>query len=161
MEQNISMTDTITKKQFKKIISAKVLSGVKHIGPIPKGCQLQQCEIIAAKERYHISIIVDIVAGTNKSFNQKLVAIKNHVSSYISVTSIEKLLADKRFVLTEMILEHKVVAPETPISKIFDADGNIMSDASNYKEMTVSEIIEKFGDELTDNDKVELERFKG
>lgn len=107
MEQTINMTDTISRKQFKRIIGSRNLSGVKHIGAIPKGCQLQKCEIIAAKGRYHISIIVDIVAMNNKTFNKKLVAIKNHVSSYISVTSIEKLLTDKRFVLTEMIKENE------------------------------------------------------
>jgi hypothetical protein len=78
------------------------LSGVKHVGPIPRGCTVQRVEIIASKGKYHISIIVEIVAATNKAFNQKLVAKQKEVSTYIAFTSIEKLLADERFVLTEI-----------------------------------------------------------
>jgi hypothetical protein len=78
------------------------LSGVNHIGSIPKGCQLQRAEVIARKDDYHISIIIEIVAGTNKSFNQKLVAKQKEISTYISFTPISDLLLDNRFVLTQM-----------------------------------------------------------
>ena len=84
------------------------LSGVKHVGAIPKGCTVQRVEIIASKGKYHISIIVEIVAATNKAFNQKLVAKQKEVSTYIAFTSVEKLLADERFVLTEMPENDKV-----------------------------------------------------
>ena len=84
------------------------LSGVKHVGAIPKGCTLQRVEIIASKGKYHISIIVEIVAATNKAFNQKLVAKQKEVSTYIAFTSVEKLLADERFVLTEIPENDKV-----------------------------------------------------
>ena len=84
------------------------LSGIKHVGVIPKGCTVQQVEIIASKGKYHISIIVEIVAATNKAFNQKLVAKQKEVSTYIAFTSVEKLLADERFVLTEMPENDKV-----------------------------------------------------
>ena len=83
------------------------LSGVKHVGAIPKGCTVQRVEIIASKGKYHISIIVEIVAATNKAFNQKLVAKQKEVSTYIAFTSVEKLLADERFVLTEIPEEVK------------------------------------------------------
>lgn len=83
------------------------LSGINHIGAIPKGCQVQRAEVIARKENYHISIIVDILAATNKSFNQKLVAKQKEISTYISFTPISELLTDKRFVLTEMIKENE------------------------------------------------------
>jgi len=78
------------------------LSGVNHIGSIPKGCQIQRAEVIARKDDYHISIIIEIVAGTNKSFNQKLVAKQKEISTYISFTPISDLLLDNRFVLTQM-----------------------------------------------------------
>jgi len=78
------------------------LSGVNHIGSIPKGCQVQKAEVIARKENYHISIIVEIVAMTKKAFNQKLVAKKNEISTYISFTPIAELLLDNRFLLTAM-----------------------------------------------------------
>jgi hypothetical protein len=84
------------------------LSGVKHVGPIPRGCTVQRVEIIASKGKYHISIIVEIVAATNKAFNQKLVAKQKEVSTYIAFTSVEKLLADERFVLTEIPENDKV-----------------------------------------------------
>jgi hypothetical protein len=84
------------------------LSGVKHVGLIPKGCTVQQVEIIASKGKYHISIIVEIVAATNKAFNQKLVAKQKEVSTYIAFTSVEKLLTDERFVLTEIPENDKV-----------------------------------------------------
>jgi hypothetical protein len=84
------------------------LSGIKHIGAIPRGCTVQQVEIIASKGKYHISIIVEIVAATNKAFNQKLVAKQKEVSTYIAFTSVEKLLADERFVLTEIPENDKV-----------------------------------------------------
>lgn len=78
------------------------LSGVNHIGSIPKGCQLQRAEVIARKDDYHISIIIEIVAGTNKSFNQKLIAKQKEISTYISFTPISDLLLDNRFALTQM-----------------------------------------------------------
>lgn len=84
------------------------LSGVKHIGPIPKGCTVQRVEIVATKGKYHVSIIVEILAATNKAFNQKLVAKQKEVSTYLSFTSVEKLLADDRFVLTEIPENDKV-----------------------------------------------------
>lgn len=75
-------------------------SGVIWQGAIPKGCQLQKVELIAYKQKeeglYQFSIIIEIVAGTNKAFNKKLVQKGNEFRMYVSYGEFKDLIADAR-----------------------------------------------------------------
>jgi hypothetical protein len=75
-------------------------SGVTWQGAIPKGCQLQKVELIGYKEddeyTYQFSIIIEIVAGTNKAFNKKLVQKGREFQDYVLRNTIKDLIADWR-----------------------------------------------------------------
>lgn len=126
-----------------------VLSGIKHIGVIPKGCFLEKAEVIIPWENHHVSIIVEIVFATRKSFVQKLEKKQREICSYIINVGIEGLKKDERFNVTE-IASYQVLPPQLPEQP---ENGRI-------QEMTIDEFIEKFGEEFSDEQKVELARFK-
>jgi len=74
-----------------------VLSGIKHIGVIPKGCFLEKAEVIIPWENHHVSIIVEIVFGTRKAFVQKLEKKQREICSYIINVGIDDIKKDERF----------------------------------------------------------------
>lgn len=80
-------------------------SGVTWQGAIPKGCQLQKVELIAYKkieDTYQVSVIIDIVAGSNKAFNKKLIQKGKELQDYVYQLSIDELKNDNRLLLTLM-----------------------------------------------------------
>lgn len=85
---------------FPTIPKKPTFSGVTWQGAIPKGCQSQKVELLAYKQQeegiYQFSIIIEIVAGTNKSFNKKLIQKGNEFRDYISFSEFEDLITDER-----------------------------------------------------------------
>lgn len=74
-----------------------VLSGIKYIGVIPKGCYLEKAEVIIPWENHSVSIIVDIVFGTRKAFSQKLLKKQREICNYIINVGLEGIMKDERF----------------------------------------------------------------
>jgi len=98
-------------RPFKGQIKPKrpVLSGLKHIGAIPKGCSVVKATIQTRIADYHLEVEVEILAGTNKAFNQKLTKKEREVLGYIARTPVSELLKDERFKLTEVEKEKQQV----------------------------------------------------
>jgi hypothetical protein len=82
----------------RRVANRKKVSGLKHIGAIPKGCKLAKVDFEYPFTRnnvdYKIHAVIEIVAMNDKSFNQKLVKKQKEILQYVFTTSIEDLQAD-------------------------------------------------------------------
>jgi len=78
------------------------LSGLKYIGEVPKGCSVVKATIQTRIPDYHVEVEVEILAATNKAFNQKLAKKEREVLGYIARTPVSELLKDERFKLTQV-----------------------------------------------------------
>ena len=119
------------------------LTGLKHIGAIPKGCHL---DTVVVDFPYFSDIMVrvsfEIVYQSMKSFDQKLLKKQKEISEFILLSGLDKIKADPRFEVIENIA-YKFLSPHLPEQP---KNGIIAG-------MTADEIIEKFGDELTNEQK--------
>jgi len=82
----------------RRVANRKKVSGLKHIGAIPKGCKLAKVDFEYPFTRggvdYKASAVIEIVAMNDKSFNQKLVKKQKELLEYILCTKCEDLISD-------------------------------------------------------------------
>ena len=86
--------DVLIKREGFIAANRKRLSGFKHIGEIPKGCQLVQVEFKVQKESRFYSIVGDIIAAGNNSFQKKHELLSREFLSYIELNRHEDILFD-------------------------------------------------------------------
>lgn len=73
----------------------------KHVGEIPKGCELVTIPFTLEKDNFEIVIEVDIVAATIKARNKKIIKYAYEVKDFVSKTHIRKLKTMVQFTVTE------------------------------------------------------------
>lgn len=86
--------DVLDKREEFIAANRKRLSGFKHIGEIPKGCQLVQVEFKVQKESKFYSIVGDIVAAGNNSFQKKHELLSKEFLSYVELNRHEDIFFD-------------------------------------------------------------------
>lgn len=86
----------------KKLPKSKqpILSGLKHIGKIPKGCHLDKVVVDLEYRIYTIRVEFDIVSGSLKLFDKALEKKKREILNYIDEVGINSIKIDNRFKVT-------------------------------------------------------------
>ena len=106
----------------RRMIKKHKLSGLKHSGEIPKGCNkvvvrfVKEFLIQEPKQKCTVAINAEIIAGSNKAFNQKHRKVSFEVQKYFDTNSIQDAIDDGYEVKFEEIKEdgQEAVVNERP-----------------------------------------------